>query len=63
MTELDLRRAEPWPSWAKALFAAMLLLTLAVLVPWIVMAASCMAGMGGMDGMRQMMDGVRPMTR
>lgn len=50
------RHDEPWPSWAKAMFAAMLLLTVAVLLPWILMWSGCMAAMGGMDGMREMME-------
>lgn len=56
-------RGEPWPSWAKAIFAAMLLLTVAVVLPWILMWSGCLTAMGGMDGMRQMMDGSRPMMR
>lgn len=56
-------RNEPWPGWAKAMFAAMLLLTVAVVLPWILMWSGCIAAMGGMDGMRQMMDGGRPMMR
>lgn len=56
-------RSEPWPSWAKAMFAAVLLLTVAVLLPWILMWSGCMAAMGGLDGMREMMDGSRPMMR
>lgn len=57
------RRDEAWPAWAKALFAAMLLLTIAVLLPWILMWTGCLAAMGGPDGMRQLMDGSRPMMR
>lgn len=56
-------RGEPWPGWAKAMFAAMLLLTVAVVLPWLLMWSGCMAAMGGMDGMRQMMDGVRTPMR
>lgn len=51
-----IRREEPWPSWAKAMFAAMLVLTVAVVLPWILMWSGCMAAMGGMDGMREMME-------
>lgn len=49
-------RGEPWPPWAKAMFAAMLVLTVAVVLPWILMWSGCMAAMGGMDGMREMME-------
>lgn len=57
MSETDVaRREEPWPSWAKAMFAAMLVLTVAVVLPWILMWTGCMAAMGGMDGMREMME-------
>jgi uncharacterized membrane protein YphA (DoxX/SURF4 family) len=52
-------RSEPWPDWAKAILAAILLLALAVVLPWILMWSGCLGAMGGVDGMRQMMDGVR----
>lgn len=57
------RHDEAWPAWAKALLAAMLLLTAAVVLPWILMWSGCMTAMGGTDGMRQMMDGARPLMR
>lgn len=57
----EVRHEEPWPSWAKAMFAAMLLLTVAVVLPWILMLSGCMAAMGGMDGMRELME--RPPMR
>lgn len=48
-----------WPSWAKALFAAQIVLTLAVVLPWVLMWSSYM-GMG-MGQMQQMMDSMRQM--
>lgn len=59
MTPTDMtpvRNEEPWPYWAKAMFAAMLVLTVAVVVPWILMWSMCIGAMGGMDGMREMME-------
>jgi len=58
-----IRSNEPWPAWAKAILAAMLLLSVLTVLPWILMWSGCMTAMGGMDGMRQMMDGVRPEMR
>ncbi len=57
------RRDEAWPTWAKVLLATMVLLTAAVVLPWILMWSGCLSAMGGMDGMRQLMEGGRPMMR
>lgn len=43
---------EQWPGWAKALVIGQFALTVAVLIPWIVMSFMCM----GMGGMQQMME-------
>lgn len=52
-----------WPAWATAILAAMLILSVLIVLPWILMWSGCLAAMGGMDGMRQMMDGVRAPMR
>jgi hypothetical protein len=47
---------QSWPSWAKAILVAMVILAVLVTLPWVfmwtAMAASCVPMM---DGMREMM--------
>jgi hypothetical protein len=54
----QLSRPEPWPSWAKALLVALVILAVLVSLPWIfmltAMAANCVPMM---NGMRDMMGG------
>lgn len=59
----EIRANEPWPAWAMAILAAIVLVAVLSVLPWILMWSGCLAAMGGMDGMRQMMDGVRPPVR
>ncbi len=50
---------EAWPAWAKALLAAVFVLAILVLVPWVfmwtTMAASCVPMMNGMHGVNGVM--------
>ncbi len=53
---IETMRPNDWPAWARALFVALFVLALIVVLPWIfmwtTMAASCIPMM---NGMREMM--------
>lgn len=52
---------DPWPLWAKVLLAAIALLTLATVLPWLLMWTTMSAMCGPLMGdMQRMMDTMRP---